>query len=428
MKFSEVFTSKDNIKLDKKTLVILRWIAIVGQFFTISIVYFFLGFELPFFYCSVVILFGILTNIFLQFRVKENQLSNFSSTIYLLYDLIQLATLLYFTGGVTNPFTILLIVPAIVSSTFLTLKSTLNLSFITIIVLFVLTLYHFPLPHSGDLHFHVPDYYLYAIPTSIVIGLIFLTYFGARFGVESRKRTEALNKLELILAKEHELESIGVQAAAAAHSLGTPLSTITVVAKELEKEIGSNPKYSNDINLLLTQAKRCGDILKKLSQDTLAEDSFLDDVKLDELLYEITRSYREISNKKLSVIVEKNEINPRIEKTLEITYGLRNFIGNAVKYSKSFVEIDLESNNKITKVKVCDDGPGFPSDVKDVLGEPYIRSEDNKISSKSGLGLGTFIGKTLLERMKANVTFDKCPETNGAMVTIRWQTNSLLSV
>ena len=428
MKFSEIFTSKDNIQLDKKTLVILRWIAIVGQFFTISVVYFFLSFELPFYYSSAIILFGVLTNIYLQFRVRKNQLSNFSSTIYLLYDLVQLAALLYLTGGITNPFTILLIVPAIVSSTFLTLKSTLNLSFVTIIVLLVLTLYHLPLPHSGDLHFHVPNYYLYAIPTAVIVGLIFLTYFGARFGIESRKRTEALNKLELILAKEHELESIGVQAAAAAHSLGTPLSTITVVAKELEKEIGNNPKYSKDINLLITQTKRCGDILKKLSQDTLAEDNFLDEIKLDELLNKIARSFREISNKRLSVIVEKNEINPRIERTLEITYGLRNFIGNAVKYSKSLVEISLESNNRITEVKVCDDGPGFPSDVKDVLGEPYIRSEDNKISSKSGLGLGTFIGKTLLERMKANVTFEKCPKTNGALVTIQWQTNSLLSI
>ena len=428
MKFSEVFASKDNIQLDKKTLVILRWIAIVGQFFTISIVYFFLSFELPFFYWSVIILVGVLSNIYLQFKVKENQLNNFSSTIYLLYDLVQLATLLYLTGGITNPFTILLIIPAIVSSTFLTLRSTLNLSFTTIIVLVVLTLYHLPLPYSGDLHFHVPNYYLYAIPIAVITGLIFLTYFGARFGIESRKRTEALNKLELILAKEHELESIGVQAAAAAHSLGTPLSTITVVAKELEKEIGNNSKYSKDINLLLTQTKRCGDILKKLSQDTLAEDNFLDDIKLDELLNEIARSFREISNKKLSVIVKKNEINPRIERTLEITYGLRNFIGNAVKYSKSLVEISLESNSKITKVKVCDDGPGFPSDVKDVLGEPYIRSGDNKISSKSGLGLGTFIGKTLLERMKANVTFDKCPKYNGAMVTIKWHTNSLLSI
>ena len=428
MKFSEFFTSKDNIQLDKKTLVILRWIAIVGQYITICIVYLAFGFELPFFYCSVIILIGVITNFYLQFKVKENQLNNFTSTFFLFYDLMQLSILLYLTGGVTNPFTILLIIPAIVSSTFLTLRSTINLSIVTILILLLLTVNYEPLPNSGNLHFHVPVYYLYAIPTAIIIGLIFLTYFGARFGVESRKRTEALNKLELILAKEHELESIGVQAAAAAHSLGTPLSTIAVVVKELEKEIGNNPKYSKDISLLLSQTKRCSDILTNLSQDQLNEDNFLSNIKIGDLLNEIVRSFDEISNKKLSLLLEKNESNPQIERTLEITYGLRNFIGNAVKYSKSFVEVSLESNNKITEVKVCDDGPGFSSDIIDVLGEPYIRSKNIEISSKSGLGLGTFIGKTLLERMKANVEFGKCTTTNGAMVTIRWQTNNLFSI
>jgi len=428
MKFSEVFTSKDNIQLDKRTLVILRWIAIIGQYLTISIVYFVLKFELPFFYCSTIILIGILTNFYLQFQFKKNQLNNFTSTFFLFYDLIQLSLLLYLTGGVTNPFTILLIVPAIVSSTFLTLRSTINLSFITIIILILLTINHLPLPHSGELHFHVPDIYLYAVPIAIIIGLIFLTYFGVRFGIESRKRTEALNKLELILAKEHELESIGLQAAAAAHSLGTPLSTITVIARELEKEIGNNPKYSKDIDLLLSETKRCSDILKDLSRDQLEEDSFLSDIKIEELLSAIVRSFTEISEKKISLLVEQNKLNPQIERTLEITYGLRNFIGNAVKYSNSSVDVILESNNKITEVKVCDDGPGFSEDILNVLGEPYIRSKNKIISSKSGLGLGTFIGKTLLERMKANVSFDKCPNINGAMVTIKWQTRDLLSI
>jgi len=180
--------------------------------------------------------------------------------------------------------------------------------------------------------------------------------------------------------------------------------------------------------LLLTQTKRCSDILKDLSKDQLKEDSFLSDIKFEELLSEIVRSFTTISEKKLSLIVEKNELNPHVERTLEITYGLRNFIGNAVKYSNSLVHISLESNNKITEVKVCDDGPGFSDDIIDVLGEPYIRSKNKIISSKSGLGLGTFIGKTLLERMKANVNFDRCPKTNGAMVTIKWQTRDLLTI
>jgi two-component system, sensor histidine kinase RegB len=348
----------------------------------------------------------------------------------LLYDLIQLSWLLFFTGGVTNPFTILLIIPAIVSSTFLSLRSTVNLSIITILILVVLTINHYPLPHKAieELHFHVPNYYLYGIPFSIIIGLVFLTYFGARFGVESRKRTGALNRLELILAKEHELESIGLQSAAAAHSLGTPLSTITVVAKELEKEIGNKSKYSKDINLILSQTKRCKEILKNLSKDQFKEDDFLNNIRIGDLLDEIIRSFSEISEKKILLVKDQNELNPQIDKTLEITYGLRNFIGNAVKYSNSLVEINLKSNDTITEVKVSDDGPGFSVDVKDVLGEPYIRSNNKIISAKSGLGLGTFIGKTLLERMKASVQFSNSSKLNGAMVTIKWKTKNLTNV
>ncbi len=428
MKFSDFFTT-DSIQLDKKTLVILRWIAIIGQFATISIVYIVLSFKLPLFDCLVIISIGSLTNLYLQFIEKENQLSNVKSSLYLLYDLIQLSLLLFLTGGVTNPFIILLIIPAVVSSTFLNLKSTVNLSIITIVILILLTLYHHPLPHPSDLHFHVPVYYLYAIPTSIIIGLIFLTYFGTRFGIETRKRSQALNKLELILAKEHELESIGLQAAAAAHSLGTPLSTIALVAKELQKEIGTNSQYSKDISLLISQSKRCSEILKKLSQDKLKkEDSFLTNTKIEDLINEIIRSFTEISGKKIFLIKEYNELNPKINRTLEITYGLRNFIGNAVKYSNSIIEINLKSNDTITEVKISDDGPGFSEDIIQVLGEPYIRSKSKIINTKSGLGLGTFIGKTLLERMKANVIFDKSNKLNGAMVTIKWKTKDLLTI
>ena len=428
MKFSEFFVSKDNIQLDKKTLVTLRWIALVGQYLTVNIVNFFFKFELPFFYCSITILVGVITNFYLQFIFKKNQLNNFTSTFVLFYDLLQLSLLLYLTGGITNPFSILLIVPAIVASTFLNLRSTINLAIATITILIGLTIYNFPLHHYGELHFHIPDTYLYSVPIAIVITLIFLTYFGVRFGMESRKRTEALNKLELILAKEHELESIGLQAAAAAHSLGTPLSTITVVARELEKEIGKNSKYKKDIDLLLSQTKRCSEILRNLSKDKLQEDDFLSNTKIEDLLSEIIRSFTEISEKKLSLIAEKNMLNPQIDRTLEITYGLRNFIGNAVKYSDSLVDISVESNNKITEVKVCDDGPGFSEDILEVLGEPYIRSKNKIINSKSGLGLGTFIGKTLLERMKATVKFEKCPKTNGAMVIVKWQTKDLLAI
>ena len=177
MKFSEFFKSKDTIQLDKKTLVILRWIALVGQYLTISVVYFVFEFKLHFFLCSSIIMIGVFTNLYLQFKFKKNQLNNFTSTFFLFYDLFQLSALLYLTGGITNPFSILLIVPAIVASTFLTLRSTINLSLITIIILIVLTIYNLPLPHYGEvLHFHVPDTYLYALPIAIAITLIFQVY------------------------------------------------------------------------------------------------------------------------------------------------------------------------------------------------------------------------------------------------------------
>jgi len=428
MKLLELLKSEENIQLDKKTLVILRWIAIIGQFITINFVYIVLNFDFPFFYCSLIIFFGVLTNIFLQFKNKKKLLSNFVSTGYLAYDLTQLALLVFLTGGITNPFVILLVIPAVVSSTFLSLRSTINLSFITAISLLILTLYHFPLPHFGDLHFHAPKYYLYGIPIAIIIGLIFLCYFGVRFGLETRKRTEALNKLELVLAKEHELKSIGVQAAAAAHSLSTPLSTIKLVAKELEKEMDINEKFSKDIKLLLSQSTRCGEILKKLSMVPIKRDEFFENVKLKDLLTEITDSFKEISNKNFSIKDENNQYDPTVKRKAELTYGLRNFIGNASKFSKSLVEVKLKSDDKITEIKVCDDGPGFPEDIKNFLGEPYIQSKNKEIDAKAGLGLGAFIGKTLLERMKASVEFGRCRENRGAMVTIQWQTNNLISI
>ena len=428
MKLLEIFKSSDDIWLDKKTLVILRWIAIAGQLITINFVYFILDFSFPFFYCTTIIFLGIVTNIFLQFKEKRNLLSDFSSTIYLAYDLTQLTALVFLTGGITNPFVLLLVIPSVVSSTFLSLKSTINLSFITASFLLILTVYYFPLPSSGDLHFHVPTYYLYGIPIAIIIGLIFLCYFGARFGLATRKRTEALNKLELVLAKEHELKSIGVQAAAAAHSLSTPLSTIKLVSKELEKEMVNDEKYSKDIKLLHNQALRCGEILKKLSMSPLKKDEFFENVKLTDLLTEITNSFREISKKNFSVKSENNKNDFTIKRKAEITYGLRNFIGNASKFSESLIEIKLQTNQQKTQIKICDDGPGFPDDIKKFLGEPYIHSKDKKIDAKSGLGLGTFIGKTLLERMKANVNFGKCPNLKGAMVTIEWETKNLLSI
>ena len=361
----------------------------------------------------------------MQFWFKKNQLTTLDSTFFLFYDLFQLTFLLFLTGGIKNPFIIFLIVPSIVSSTLLTLKSTFILSFATILFLTVISFYYLPLPHPGNLHFHVPDYYLYAIPTSIVIVLVFLTYFGARFGLESRKRARALKELELVLAKEHELESIGLQAAAAVHSLGTPLSTITVIAKELKKETTKDPKYTKDIDLLLNQAKRCSEILKKISTSKIEDDKFISEVTVQNLLTEIKRSFQETSEKTITLNFDKAKKAILINRSVELTYGIRNFIGNALKFSKSEVKINLNTDSKHVKISISDDGPGFPEDISEKIGQPYIKTRSEDVSSKSGLGLGTFIGKTLLERKKASLAFSNLKK-GGALVTITWNASDII--
>ncbi len=425
MKLFNFLRYDEDLTLQKKTVVILRWIALIGQLITIYVVHFFLELNLPIILCSITIFCGGLTNIFIQFTFKKNQLSNIESTILLFYDVIQLAVLIYLTGGVTNPFVIFLVVPAIVSSTLLNLTSTFFLSFITIITLVLLTFNYFPLPNEGNIHFHVPDYYLYSIPTSLIIVLIFLNYFGFRFGHEARKRSEALNRLESVLAKEQELDSIGHQAAAAAHSLGTPLSTITVIAKELKKEIKNNPKYSDDVDVILSEVKRCGDILKKLSRREIVDDIYVSNVALEDLLFEIKNSFEEISEKKIELYFDKKNERTPIKRSPELTYGIRNFVGNAVKFSKNNVFINLINDEDEIKIKITDDGPGFPNDVFQIIGEPYIASKIKKFKNKSGLGLGTFIGKTLLERKKAIIEFSNLKK-GGASVEISWKYKDLI--
>ena len=425
MKLSDLLKFEEDLRLEKKTVVVLRWIALIGQLLTIYFVHFYVGFDLPLIFCSLTIFCGGLTNIFIQFNFRKNQLSNIESTILLFYDVIQLSVLIYLTGGVTNPFIIFLIVPALISSTLLNLASTLFLSIITIMSLILLTFNYFPLPSEGNIHFHVPDYYIYSIPCALVIALIFLNYFGFRFGYEARRRGNALNKLELVLAKEQELESIGHQAAAAAHSLGTPLSTITVIAKELKKEMIDNKEFKDDVDTILEQAKKCGEILKKISQNQIVDDEYVKNITLQDLLFEITKSFESITEKNLNLNLENAKKRIPIKRSAELTYGIRNFVGNAVKFSKKNININLVGNNQTTTLQISDDGPGFPEDIYKIIGEPYISTKSKKLKSKAGLGLGTFIGKTLLERKKANIEFLKS-SNGGALVEISWNNKDFI--
>ena len=414
--------------LNKSTYVNLRWIAYIGQLIAVLTVQFIFKYKFDYLACILIIFFSILTNLFLHFKIKTNQLNNNFSTIYLSFDILQLAILFYFTGGITNPFIFLIIIPAVFSAQYLHFLSSTVLVIIITTMLIFLTFFYKDLPHPGKLHFHAPDFYLYDIPLSIIIGLFFLVYFGFKFGEESRIRKRAYDKIQELMARESELLSLGAQAAASAHSLGTPLSTILLTVTELKKEFGNNQKISKDLDLLLSQSKRCREILKKLSLNPTIDDEFLNfNLSLKDYIDEIVRSYREISKKEFVINIEdyKNPIN--INKSIEIMYGLRNFIGNANKFSKKKILIFLKNDNEKTNIIIRDDGPGFPKDLinKDKLGEPYIRTADQKNISKYGLGLGTFIGKTLLEKNFAKINFYNSSQTGGAEVSIIWKNKDL---
>ena len=428
MDFSTLFRTKENLNLDKNTLTILRYIAIFGQFLAINFVFFYLKLEFPIVESYIIVFLGLATNLFLQFKIRVNQLKDTYASFFLLYDLIQLSALLYLTGGILNPFSFLLIIPAIVSSTFLSMGTTIILGVITSFMLFLLGHFYISLPGMDETIFYVPNFYKFGLLTSILIGLIFLSYFGIRFSGETKKRSEALNKLQEVIAKEYELESLGGQAAAAAHSLGTPLATISVVAKELKKEIGNNKEISKDVDLLISQTKRCSEILKQISKKQIEEDNFLSSIRIEDLLEEIINSFKETSSKQIELFADEDQNKINIQRTPEIIYGLRNFIGNAIKFSKSKVQINLKSNDKIIEIKIYDDGPGIPEDIINKIGEPYIKSKSKELSSNSGLGLGTFLGKTLLERQGAILKFKRNSKLGGAQVTLSWIPSNFIYV
>ena len=426
MKFFE--TSKFHT-LKKSTYITLRWIGIIGQLISINIVYFYFNFEFNFIYSLLIILVGAFSNIYLFYIYKKTQLSDRSALVFLLIDIFQLGALIYLTGGIVNPFIIFLIIPSVFASSILSSRTNLFLVSTTILLIIFLTFYSEELPSPISDHFHVDLYYFYSIPIALIIALIFLNYFAIIFGSESRLRKEALNKMEEVMAKEHEMLSLGGQAAAAAHSLGTPLSTIKIISQELKKQLKDQKEVIADIDLLVSQVERCNQILKKLSLNPNEEDDFIDeDLTLREYLKEIVSSFKETSNKNFILNFDQDSNSKKITKSIEIVYGLRNFIGNANKFSSKNIFISLKSDNELTQVIIEDDGEGYPNDIISKIGEPYLRGSYKKDKTKSGLGLGIFIGKTLLEKNFASINCRNSKTRGGAEIIIKWQNKDLFKI
>ena len=417
------------------TIVRLRWLAIAGQLCTIGIVTLGLGFQLPLGACLLFIALSAWLNVYLVVRFSaRHRLSIGHATMMLAYDLIQLSLLLYLTGGIENPFTMVMLAPVTVSAGSLPPRNTVVLGVLTTVAVGLLTLFHLPLPWDHGTTLHLPPLYQLGYLAAIAACMLFIALYASRLAKESRQMSAALAATDLVLAREQKLHALDGLAAAAAHELGTPLSTIVLIAKELEREGGITPAMRDDLILLRSQALRCREILAKLTMRPSEQDPLHAHLSVTELLDESSAPYRQHGKSIVIHVAAKTDgeakrDEPIGERRPGVIYGLGNLIENAIDFAKTRVEIDAEWNDRVVEVVLMDDGPGFSADVIETLGEPYVTTRANGgrmgDGESSGMGLGFFIAKTLLERSGAHVSLsNREPPAQGALVRVTWPRKS----
>jgi two-component system, sensor histidine kinase RegB len=421
-------------RLRLQTAVRLRWFGVVGQLLTVCFVYLGLGYPLPFGICVGFIALSAWLNVFLRIRYPaRTRLSSTLATCLLAYDILQLSALLYLTGGIENPFTFLLVAPVTVSAATLPPRNTIALGLLGAGATIFLVFYHLPLPWQAGSRPELLPLYKVGLLASVLSGMIFLALYAWRLAKEARQMADALTATELVLAREQQLHALDGLAAAAAHELGSPLSTIAVVAKELAREAPPGGQFADDLALLQSQATRCKVILKKLTGGPTEPDPLHARMSVTQLIEEAAEPYRGFSvNLLVSASPESGSegvaaIEPVGERRPGVMYGLGNLVENAVDFARERVEIAAKWTARDVTVTIADDGPGVPPDIMDALGEPYIttrpapRADSIRDGEPSGLGLGFFIAKTLLERSGATVAFDNREwPNNGAVVKVSW--------
>jgi two-component system sensor histidine kinase RegB len=419
-----------------RTLVRLRWLAVAGQTAAVLSVHLVFGFPLPLGWCLAVIALSAWLNIFFTIRWRSSvRLSAQYAGLLLAYDILQLAALLYLTGGLENPFAFLFLVPVTVSATSLSLRWTLSLGVIAFGCATFLAVHHLPLPWFEGQVLQLPQLYVGGMWAAIMCGVVFSAIYARHIAEEARQMSTALTAAEQILAREQRLSALDGLAAAAAHELGTPLATIALVAKELKRELPASGPHADDIDLLIGQAARCREILSRLADREAQADEMFARVKLTVMIEDIVAPLRATG---IKIIVDTRglvarggaePVEPIFPRNPAIAYGLGNLIENAIDFAETEVAIDARWTESDVSIAIGDDGPGFAQEIFDRLGDPFVTTRPGygpgdageESDLHAGMGLGFFIAKTLLERSGATVALANKPfPDHGALVRIAW--------
>src|SRR6202522_2676504 len=410
------------VRLD--TILRLRWLAALGQLAAIFIVEQGLEFDVEVVPCLAIVGFSALLNLILQlwFNPMERPEPSFAAALLAL-NIVELAGLLFFTGGLQNPFSFLFLAPVLISATALPIRFTIALGMLAVACASVLVFIHFPLPWDSDDPLVLPPIYLFGVWLSIVVAIGVTSLYAFQVAEEARQLSDALAATELVLAREQHLTQLDGPAAAAAHELGTPLSTIFLISRELERNVPDNSPLAGDLKTLREQAQRCRDILAKITQLSSTGAPF-DHMPLSTLIEETVAPHRDFGVAIKVRIAVTGAREPVGTRNPAILYGVGNILENAVDFARSTVEVNAWWNTETIEIVISDDGPGIAPDMLKRIGEPYLsrrRSADETQSEHSGLGLGVFIARTLLERTGAKVSFtNRIFPDHGAVVQIPW--------
>jgi two-component system sensor histidine kinase RegB len=411
-------------RISLRTLVPIRWVAVAGQAVTIVTVHFGLGFRLPIVPALGVVACSALLDLAHQlFRRSATQLAERDAAVYLGYDTLQLAALLYLTGGLQNPFSILILAPVTVAATILSRRAVIALSLFAIAAISVLAVWHMPLPWRSE-PFVFPADLILGIWISLTLATAFIAGYTWSVALEARRLSDAMSATQLALAREQRVAAVGALAAAAAHELGSPLATIAVVARELAHDLPADSPYREDAGLLLSQTERCRTILAQLAHHSGAEGELPYSRLPISVLVESASPSADHAVKLTFATRGETENEPLVRRSPEIVHGLNNLIQNAAQFARSEVTVTTFWDAERVTIEIADDGPGFAPHLLGRLGEPYLST---RAGASSHMGLGIFIARSLLERSGARLSFDNLAN-GGAHVAILWNRANLETV